>query len=117
VKIRTGFVSNSSSSSFVVAFDSIPESAHSLQTLLFGDARKWEVYDDSVPTRTLAQIVWRDIQAQLDKLPYSLDTIADDMHNLVYWGMFYIDEELPDMPGCVVSKQYRKHYWEEYKGA
>lgn len=115
MKIRTGFVSNSSSSSFVVAFDEIPESAYDLQELLFGDAREWECYDEKVPTKTLAQIVWRDIQGQLHKLPYSLEDIAEDMHNLVYWKMFYIEEEIPELPGCFTSKQYRKHYWEEYK--
>jgi len=115
MKIRNGFVSNSSSSSFIVAFDEIPESADALQELLFGDTQELDVYGDPVPTKTLAQVVWNDIQAQLHKLPYSLETIADDLHNLVYWDMFYIEKEIPGIPGCYTSRQYRKHYWEKYK--
>ncbi len=36
MKIRTGFVSNSSSSSFVVAFPHKPESAEDVKKMLFG---------------------------------------------------------------------------------
>ncbi len=38
MKIRNGFVSNSSSSSFVVAFPVIPQSVDEVRKLLFGDA-------------------------------------------------------------------------------
>ena len=41
MKIRNGFVSNSSSSSFVVAFDKKPETVEELKKLLFGEE---EVY-------------------------------------------------------------------------
>jgi len=37
MKIRLGFVSNSSSSSFVVAFPRIPENAKDVQEMVFGD--------------------------------------------------------------------------------
>jgi hypothetical protein len=40
VKIRTGFVSNSSSSSFIVAFPKEPESAKELRQMLFKDKKK-----------------------------------------------------------------------------
>lgn len=37
MKIRNGFVSNSSSSSFIVSFDKKPSSAEELREILFGD--------------------------------------------------------------------------------
>ena len=47
MKIRTGFVSNSSSSSFVVAFSKIPHSVEEVQEMLFG--KKQFYFDASVP--------------------------------------------------------------------
>lgn len=41
MKIRSGFVSNSSSSSFVVAFKKVPESVEELQKLLFGKGKTY----------------------------------------------------------------------------
>ena len=37
MKIRNGFVSNSSSSSFIVAFKKVPKSVAEMQKMLFGD--------------------------------------------------------------------------------
>lgn len=51
MRYRTGFVSNSSSSSFVVAFDKIPESAEELRQMLFGDAKMFEGFDVSIITK------------------------------------------------------------------
>ena len=64
MKIRRGFVTNSSSSSFVVGFARKPESVNDLRTMLFGDADEHGIYDRNFPTQTLAQCVWDDMQNQ-----------------------------------------------------
>lgn len=66
MKIRHGFVSNSSSSSFIVAFPHKPKSATELQKMLFGNE---EVYpspfeDKQWTAQTIAEVVWRDLEKQ-----------------------------------------------------
>jgi len=57
MKIRSGFVSNSSSSSFVLAFDKKPESAKELHKLMFGEEeREFPSPWDWVPTAPTADI-------------------------------------------------------------
>jgi hypothetical protein len=68
MKIRDGFVSNSSSSSFVVAFKKTPESAEELQKLLFGDEKHYpDPYADPdriafFSSTQVARTVWEDIE-------------------------------------------------------
>jgi len=66
VKKRQGFVSNSSSSSFVVAFPEIPETVDEMRMLLFGDnIRLTHPYDNiSFSTRVIAEIVLNDLRGQ-----------------------------------------------------
>lgn len=63
MKIRTGFVSNSSSSSFLVAFKEKPSSAEELQKLLFEDVKEYpdQFHKPSYSTSEIAEIVFRDI--------------------------------------------------------
>ena len=63
MKFRNGFVSNSSSSSFVVAF---PKDLHlvNLKELLFGDAEHLTAYNDPFSTEELANQIRKDIEAQ-----------------------------------------------------
>jgi len=64
MKIRKGFVSNSSSSSFVVAFPKNPTSAQDVQKILFGDRQEYpDPYNSSYyPTSRVAETVWDDIK-------------------------------------------------------
>ena len=64
MKIRNGFVSNSSSSSFVVAFPKKPESAEEVQEMMFGST-EWEAftcYDYETDTVQIAEQVFNDIK-------------------------------------------------------
>ena len=69
MKIRNGFVSNSSSSNFVVAFPAVPKSTEDVKNLLFGEAEIWPIHrgviDVQILTSQLAEIIWADIQAQI----------------------------------------------------
>ena len=70
MKIRTGFVSNSSSSSFIFWFNNIPESKEEVRILLYGEnpprfTTHWD--DDAISTEQVASIVFDDIK-RLDVL-------------------------------------------------
>jgi len=66
VKIRTGFVSNSSSSMFVVAFPREPKSIKDVHEMMFnGHPFLGNPYDDGkTETKKIAQTVWGDIKPQ-----------------------------------------------------
>lgn len=65
MKIRSGFVSNSSSSSFIVALDKYPETPDEMKTLLFGNEdivpSPWEHTDGSVSTSEAAEIIFNQL--------------------------------------------------------
>ena len=68
MKIRNGFVSNSSSSSFVVAFDKIPRTRKQLRNMMFPDndqsAVKFYNYSESIDE--IVNVVFKDIKRQPD---------------------------------------------------
>lgn len=65
MRTRTGFVSNSSSSSFIVGFSSKPRSVNEVQHLLFKDAKTiqdpWDT-KQSYNTRYIASLVFDDLK-------------------------------------------------------
>ena len=68
MKIRRGFVSNSSSSSFIVAFDRLPTTHEEMKFMLFGDKK---LYEARWSTDQVSEIVWEDFCRQVAPMTYS----------------------------------------------
>ena len=67
MKIRNGFVSNSSSSSFIVALSKVPKTVEEMESVLFNDAdpKEFDCYGDNKFTKTeLATKVFNDLTSK-----------------------------------------------------
>jgi len=115
VKIRTGFVSNSSSSSFIIALDKKPKSVDDVQKLLFGSdfnaEENVEYYDYKLSQGKVADIVFNDINRakkitvkNIDKDDYDYEIISNFMkknRKKVIVQVSYADED--GGWGCVME--------------
>lgn len=63
MKIRRDFVTNSSSSSFIVSFDTVPNDCQELQKILFGDMEYFATYNNSIPTIELSAVIFNDMKS------------------------------------------------------
>lgn len=69
MKIRAGFVSNSSSSSFIVAFPRVPKSAEEVHEMMFPKGPEDICpYGDSYSSQTVAEEVWSEVQKKKSRL-------------------------------------------------
>ena len=67
MKIRNGFVSNSSSSSFIVAFPEHPKSLNHLKNMMFGGRDSIKCYDTVRFTEDIAKAVYAEIESGKSK--------------------------------------------------
>lgn len=79
MKIRTGFVSNSSSSSFLVVFPKIPKSKEECKKIVFGDRTSVTFVDDPIPTERVAETIFADIKEQK---PLTVKKVKDRMREM-----------------------------------
>ena len=86
MKMRSGFVSNSSSSSFVVVLEKKPNSPEELKNVLFEDEKIISYYDYSKTTEEVSQRVFNDIEKFEKDSSNLLEKIIDGLDE---WGFRY----------------------------
>jgi hypothetical protein len=82
MKIRNGFVSNSSSSSFVLVFDKKPKSVDEVQTILFGDKKTITMYDQTITTKDASIVISQDVR---EKKRATLKDVIDTFKHRYYY--------------------------------
>jgi len=111
MKVRNGFVSNSSSSSFVVIFPRKPNSSDEVKQWMFGNSEFMPcpyTYGDqpsSYSTNEIAQTVWKDI---LEQKPSSEEKALEEIRS----GWF---DGIPELPGFNLSEEEHDKAWENWE--
>ena len=100
MKIRRDFVTNSSSSSFVVSFDKIPTDYHELKTMLFGDDEYFNTYNETIPTITLSEVIFNDMKS---RGKVDVDLLIRELMN----GYVYDAHDAPDYMDYKSYDDYR----------
>ena len=103
MKERTGFVSNSSSSSFIVAFPFIPHSQEEISNLLFTNGTP-----GGYPVEKVSQVVFNDI---LGSFPLSEEEMVKELSPAYsYMRDWEAQNPAPDWPKADASVKERKDF-------
>jgi hypothetical protein len=109
MKIRNGFVSNSSSSSFILKLPFYPESYDDMRKILLGDNDPLVVcnYDDEAyPTKMIVDIIYRDVIKEIGP------TKKKSIENINLSQELNIGEYSLDDYDDKIDKKYRIEYFE-----
>lgn len=109
MKIRNGFVSNSSSSSFVVCFPRKPRSLPELQEMLFGNETAYpDPYNsESYAASTVAATVWKDIA---DQEPMTKEQMAEALSSSYIYER---EQDFQPTPGPTYPRFPSNKKWED----
>lgn len=121
MKIRNGFVSNSSSSSFIVGFKKVPTTIKEMQKMLFEHIKKYGLADwewkDWVDTADIARLVLEAIRKnkQLTKEQFIKEFINSTVGDLNECTIPYLYPNLLKMPRVdwekILPEDKNSEYW------
>jgi hypothetical protein len=122
MKLRTGFVSNSSSSSFIVAFSVLPKTKEELQAMLFGDEKVYPnpyIFNANDTYGWTAEEVTATVWADLFSSTNSKRTGVISREEAIEVGISgYLEgAERPEMPSFNRNRsdKERAKDWDEYQ--
>jgi hypothetical protein len=94
MKIRNGFVSNSSSSSFIISLEENPSDHKEVQKLVFGDLEGVFPFDKYLKTEDISKIIY-------DEICKSSRATFGEIFDLYYDNMFfkskYLNSQIPEI--------------------
>lgn len=96
MKIRVGFVSNSSSSSFIVVLDKKPENPSELKKVLFGkkETYKYEWSEKVYQTSDIAEKVFEDMEESV--LNMTTEELFGEFEDIEYDRFYHENERFAD---------------------
>lgn len=122
MKKRLGFVSNSSSSSFLVVFPKIPESVEETEQIMYSKANT-NLLSDPIFRRKSAEYVFKDIQEQesnniLDALAHTSQDLYFDKEEGLYCYYNFIYKTIEELENAIEEyynkeKEMNNFDWEQ----